>query len=45
MKLNEASIPTRYPEDLKGMIKDFSRVNTKKILADSKGILKWLKIK
>ena len=45
MKLNEASIPTRYPDDLKGMLKDFSKVNTKGILADSKRILKWLKTK
>ena len=45
MKLNEASIPTRYPEDLKGMIKEFSKANTKKILAESKGILIWLKTK
>jgi hypothetical protein len=45
MKLNEASIPTRYPEDLKGMLKEFSKANTKKILADSKGILIWLKTK
>ncbi len=45
MKLNEASIPTRYPDDLKGMLKDFSKENTKGILTDSKRILKWLKTK
>lgn len=45
MKLNEASIPTRYPDDLKGMLKDFSKANTKGILTDSKRILKWLKTK
>jgi hypothetical protein len=45
MKLNEASIPTRYPEDLKLMLKDFSKANTKGLLTDSKRILKWLKTK
>lgn len=45
MKLNESSIPARYPEDLKGMLKDFSKAITKKMLADSKGILIWLKTK
>lgn len=45
MKLNEASIPTRYPEDLKGMLKEFNKANTNRILAESKRILKWLKTK
>lgn len=45
IKLNEASIPTRYPEDLKGMLKEFNKANTNKILANSKRILKWLKAK
>jgi len=45
MKLNEASIPTRYPEDLKVMLKDFSKKNTEGILTESKRILKWLKTK
>ncbi len=45
MKLNEASIPARYPEDLKGMLKEFSKANAGRILANTKRILKWLKAK
>jgi len=41
--LNRASIPTRYPEDLKQMQKDYPRQKTEKLLAQSKEVLKWLK--
>lgn len=42
VKLNEASIPTRYPEDLKTMLKEFNRTNTGLILTQTRGLLKWL---
>jgi HEPN domain-containing protein len=41
--LNRASIPTRYPEDLRQIQKDFRKQNTEKLLAKSKEVLKWLK--
>jgi HEPN domain-containing protein len=41
--LNRASIPTRYPEDLKQMQKDYSRQKTERLLIQSKEVLKWLK--
>jgi HEPN domain-containing protein len=41
--LNRASIPTRYPENLKQMQKDYSKQKTEKLLAQSKEVLKWLK--
>jgi HEPN domain-containing protein len=41
--LNRASIPTRYPEDLKQMQKDYPRQKTEKLLVQSKEVLKWLK--
>ncbi len=41
--LNRASIPTRYPEDLKQMQKDYPRRKTEALLVQSKEALKWLK--
>ncbi len=41
--LNRASIPTRYPEDLKQMQKDYSKQKTENLLIQSKEVLKWLK--
>jgi HEPN domain-containing protein len=41
--LNQASIPIRYPENLKQMQKDYPRQRTEKLLAHSKEVLKWLK--
>ncbi len=41
--LNRVSIPTRYPDDLKRMQKDFNKRRTAGILEKSKEILKWLK--
>ena len=41
--LNRASIPTRYPEDLKKMQKDYPKQKTGKLLVQSKEVLKWLK--
>jgi len=41
--LNRASIPTRYPEDLRKMQTDFPKQKTGKLLVQSKEVLKWLK--
>jgi HEPN domain-containing protein len=41
--LNRVSIPTRYPDDLQKMQKDYNKKNTGIILEKSKGVLKWLK--
>ena len=41
--LNRISIPTRYPDDLKRMQKDYNKKRTAGILDKSKEILKWLK--
>jgi hypothetical protein len=41
--LNRISVPTRYPEDLRQMQKDFRKNNTEKLLTKSKDVLKWLK--
>lgn len=41
--LNEASIPTRYPEDMSKLIKDYNQSITKIYLKETKEFLKWLK--
>ncbi len=41
--LNRASVPTRYPEDLDQMHKDYPKQKTEKLLVQSKEVLKWLK--
>lgn len=41
--LNRVSIPTRYPDDLKRMQKDYNKSRTAEMLNKSKRILKWLK--
>lgn len=41
--LNRVSIPTRYPDDLKKMQKDYNRKKTGEILEKSKEVMKWLK--
>ncbi len=41
--LNRVSIPTRYPDDLQKMQKDYNKKNTGIILEKSKGVLRWLK--
>lgn len=43
--LNRASIPTRYPDDLRRIIKDYPKSITEDILKKSKEVLKWLKTK
>ncbi|MBI4745855.1 MAG: HEPN domain-containing protein [Deltaproteobacteria bacterium] len=43
--LNRVSIPTRYPDDLAKIMKDFDRKKTKEILTKGKEVLKWLKVR
>ncbi len=41
--LNEVSIPTRYPEDISKLIKEYNKQVAQRYLKETKGILKWLK--
>ena len=43
-EINRASIPTRYPEDLKQIQKDYRKQKVEKLLTKSKEALKWLKV-
>jgi HEPN domain-containing protein len=41
--LNEASVPTRYPEDIKKLAKAYNKEAALRYLTETKGVLKWLK--
>lgn len=41
--LNEISIPTRYPEELSKLLKEFTKERTKNILKQSRDAIIWLK--
>jgi len=43
VKLNEASVVTRYPEELSTLQKDFTQPVTNDILSKSKEVLQWIK--
>lgn len=43
IKLNEASVATRYPEEINRLIKDYTRVIVKDIIGRSKEVLRWIK--
>jgi HEPN domain-containing protein len=43
--LNDLSVPTRYPDDLERLLKDYKKSATFKILAEAKDLLKCLKKK
>jgi HEPN domain-containing protein len=43
IKLSEASIPTRYPEDLEKMKKDFTPEAVGSILMKAKEVVQWIK--
>ena len=43
IKLNEASVPTRYPETLELLKRDYSQAIAEDILFKSKEILEWIK--
>jgi HEPN domain-containing protein len=42
-ELNRVSIPTRYPDDLDKMKREYKKSNTLEIINSSKEVLKWLK--
>ena len=41
--LNEASVPTRYPEDFSKLVRHYNKAAAERYLAETKGFLKWLK--
>lgn len=41
--LDDVSVPTRYPEELEKLIKEYSKDRTKDILDKSRKALRWLK--
>lgn len=41
--LNRLSIPTRYPDDIQRMMKDYTKEKTREVFEKSKEVLKWLK--
>lgn len=41
--LNELSIPTRYPDELEKLLKQYKKERTKKLLNQTKELLVWLK--
>jgi HEPN domain-containing protein len=44
VKLNEASVATRYPENLNKLQKDYTKSVTKDIMERSKEVLVWIKM-
>lgn len=43
--LNGLSVPTRYPDDLQKLLKDYTRAKTGRVLDQGKEVLKWLREK
>ena len=43
--INDKSIPTRYPEDLKLILKGFNKKNSEKIYEQTSEVLKWIQKK
>ena len=43
IKLSEASIPTRYPEDLARLQRDYTQDIVEEILAKSKEVITWIR--
>jgi len=41
--LNRVSIPTRYPDNIEKMKKEYNKRNTVAFVKKGKGVLKWLK--
>jgi HEPN domain-containing protein len=42
-KINNASIPTRYPEDIQEAIKEYNREVAKEYLNKTEEVVAWLK--
>ena len=43
IKTNDISVVTRYPEDMKGLVKAFKKNRVEDYLQKTKRLLKWLK--
>ena len=43
IRLNEASVRTRYPEDIAFITSQYTKSATKEILAEGKEVIKWIK--
>ena len=43
VRLNEASVATRYPEEVRNLHKDFTQAVVKEILANGRKTLEWTK--
>jgi HEPN domain-containing protein len=43
--LNRVSVPTRYPDDLQRILKNYDQKRTREVLDQSKGVLTWLREK
>jgi HEPN domain-containing protein len=43
VKLNEASVVTRYPEDIEKLQRQYTKDVTENILEESKKVLEWIK--
>ena len=41
--LNEASVPTRYPEDMSKLVRYYNRLAAQRYLKESKELLRWLR--
>jgi HEPN domain-containing protein len=41
--LNDVSVPTRYPDQLRAMLKQFNRKNARDVIAKTQELLSWLK--
>ena len=41
--INRVSVPTRYPDDLRRILEDYSKERTEDILRKSKDVLRWLR--
>jgi len=42
-RLDNVSVATRYPEDLRTLSKEFNQDTAKKVLTETKRMIKWLK--
>lgn len=42
-RIDNVSIATRYPEDIRALSKEFNQVTVKRILKDTKRMIKWFK--
>ena len=41
--LNDLSVPTRYPDEMERLLKDYKKGATEKVLEKTKELLSWLK--